>query len=131
MLNSFISAKIWLSFLTTGISSLTHLPSIQSDPAEQLPQLPRQPSGPQSFPAQYGTQTGFVEYELISSYEFTLNNGEETTISVLENEGTTAIISGFNGGIYPHFVMMTYEDESLDEKMIELNEEFLGRITFQ
>ncbi len=83
------------------------------------------------FASSTATQTGFPEYELLSSEEFVLNNNIESTISLLEDEDSKALISTFNTEEFPHFVMLTYGSEQLDEEMLELNKEFLSKITFQ
>jgi hypothetical protein len=85
------------------------------------------------FASATATQTGFPEYELISSYEFILDEEIETTISILESDETRAIISAFQSQEHPHFVMTSYEyqNEQHHENMVELNEEFLSKITFQ
>ena len=84
------------------------------------------------FASSIATQTGFPEYEMISMYETTVDN-QEATISLLYSDMDRAIISVFESENYPHFTMMTYQCETgaEDEKMLELNEEFLGRITLQ
>jgi hypothetical protein len=85
------------------------------------------------FASATATQTGFPEYELISSYEFVLDEGVETTVSILESEESRAIISAFDSQEHSHFVMTSYEykNEQHHENMVGLNEEFLSKITFQ
>ena len=84
------------------------------------------------FASETATETGFSEYELISQEE-TLVDGNFANTSLLYSENTRAILTGFESENHPHFVMMTYEsaDDSQDSDMMEFNEEFLSRITFQ
>lgn len=84
------------------------------------------------FASETATQTGFPEYELILQEE-TLVDEKPANTSLLYSEETRAILTVFESGDHPHFVMMTYEsaDDSQDSEMIEFNEEFLSRITFQ
>ena len=84
------------------------------------------------FASETATQTGFPEYELITQEE-TLVDGNPANTSLLYSENTRAILTVFESENHPHFLMMTYEctDGSQDEEMMEFNEEFLSRITFQ
>ena len=84
------------------------------------------------FASATATQTGFPEYELISQEESTVD-GNPANTSLLYSGSTRAILTVFETEQYPHFVMMTYEciDGSQDEEMMNLNEEFLSRITFE
>ncbi len=125
----------WETFVNTTFRYTMRYPSeweIDADDLERIWIYIPEEDASILFASETATQTGFPEYEMLSSSDIAID-GVGGTISLLQDEDTRAILSVFETELFPHFVMITYqyESEEHDEKMMSLSEDFLRRITFQ